>query len=150
MDKENRDVLREELRERGIVWQITGFAAVGIVATSVLALYSGVDNVPFRFLDVATSKLSWAFVPTLAFALDRSRYMFERRSDIHRKVRQEVLERSRNEGLAEGREEGIATGIAIGEKKVEEKLRERLKSKGISLPADILDEVFNHKNGKES
>ena len=138
MDKENRDVLRDELRERGIAWQIVGFAAVGIVATSVLALYSGVDSVPLRFLDVATSKLSWAFVPTLAFALDRSRYMFERRFDIRRKVRQEVRERFRNEG------------IAIGEKKAEEKLRDLLKSEGITLPPEVDERVFNHKNGKDS
>lgn len=138
MNNENRDALREELGERGIVWQVVGFATVGIVATSALALYSGVDNVPLRFLDVATSKLSWAFVPTLAFILDGSREMFKKRSDIRKEARQEVRERFRNEG------------IAVGEKMAEERLRDRLKSEGISLSPEVTERLFNHKNGKDT
>ena len=121
--------LRDELLERGVVWQVVGFAAFGIGVTSIIAIYSGADNVPFRFLDVATSKLSWAFIPTLAYTLDRSRDMFRKRSDIREAARQEV------------REEGA--------KEEAERIRKSLKAKGISIPPDVAEEIFNHKNGQD-
>ena len=138
MDKETRDSLRDELDERGARWQIVGFVTVGIVATTVLAVYSGSDSVPLRFLDVATSKLSWAFVPAFAYGLDRSRTMFERRSDIRKSMMREGLERGREEG------------IAVGEKMAEERLREWLKSAGICLSPEEIDRLFKHTNGKAS
>ncbi len=128
MEKKNGHDLRFQLDERDIVWQVTGFAIVGVVATAALAIYSGTDNVPFRFLDVATSKLSWAFVPTLAFVFDWSRDMFRTKTEIREAARQKV----REEGA---KEEG-------------DRIRELLKSDGVVLPPDVAEEIFNHKNGK--
>ena len=128
MDKKNGFDLHFELRERGIVWQVVGFAVVGVVATSVLAIYSGSDELPFRFLDVATSKLSWAFVPTFAFVLDWSRAMFKRASDISRDARREIRDK--------------------GAREAEIRIQKALESKGIPIPPDVAEEIFNHKNGK--
>ena len=142
MDKETDFDLHFELRERGIVWQVVGFAVVGVVVTSVLAVYSGSDNLPFRFLDVATSKLSWAFVPTFAFVLDWSRAMFKRASDIRRDARREVRER--------GRKEGIEEGIRIAERRSEDRFRDLLKSDGVVIPPEVVERFLNHKDGEGS
>ncbi len=122
--------LRDELLERGVVWQVVGFAAFGIGVTSIIAIYSGADNVPFRFLDVATSKLSWAFIPVIAFLIDGSRDLFRTKTEIREAARKKV----REEGA---KEEG-------------DRIRELLKSDGVVLPPDVAEKIFNHKNGKGS
>ena len=152
MDKETDFDLHFELRERGIVWQVVGFAVVGVVVTSVLAVYSGSDKLPFRFLDVATSKLSWAFAPTFAFALDWSRAMFKRASDIRRDARLEAREKARQKGIEEGRKEGIEEGrkegVRIAERRSDERFRELLNSDGVVVPPEVAERVFGDEVGK--
>ena len=119
-----------KLNERGILWQIAGFAIVGVATTSTLAIYSEANVLPFRFLEIATTKLSWAFVPAVAFIADRSRKMFETRSEIREAARRKVLER--------------------GKREEKERIRSELEAEGVVIPPEVAERVFNHKNGKES
>ena len=138
--------LPPELIDRGIVWQVAGFAILGVAATSALAIYSESDTLPFRFFEVATTKLNWAFVPTVAFIVDRSRKMFERKSEIRAAARQHVREQGRQEGIEEGRK--------LARKEVQQETEERIQSKldelGIVIPPEFADQIFNHKNGQDS
>lgn len=119
-----------KLNERGILWQIAGFAIVGVATTSTLAIYSEANALPFRFLEIATTKVSWAFVPAVAFIADRSRKMFERRSEIRAQARREFREKER--------------------RRIENRIRSELESEGVVIPPEVAERVFNHKNGKES
>ena len=98
MEKKPSYNLRFQLDERDVLWQVIGFAIIGIVTTSALAIYSGTDSVPFRFLDVATSKLSWAFIPVIAFLIDGSRDVFRTKTEIREAARQKVREEGAREG----------------------------------------------------
>ena len=150
--------LPPELIDRGVGWQVTGFAILGVAATSALAIYSETDALPFRFFEVATTKLNWAFVPTVAYLIDRSRKMFERKSEIRATARLEVLEKARKEGLEQGRIVGIEEGRIAGhiagreegERRAEDRLRSRLDELGIVVPPEFADQIFNHKNGRNS
>ena len=154
MASENHIELHSELIDRGVAWQVTGFAIIGIAATSALAIYSETDTLSFRFFEVATTKLNWAFVPTVAFVVDRSRKMFERKSEIRATARLEVLEKARQEGLKEGRITGIEEGRIIAREEVQQQTEERIQSKldelGIVIPPEFADQIFNHKNGQDS
>ena len=130
MAPEDHFELQSELIDRGIAWQVAGFAIVGVAATFALAIYSEADALPFRFFEVATTKLNWAFVPTVAFIADRSRKMFERRSEIRAAARQEILEKERREER--------------------ERIRSSLEARGVVIPPEIAEEVFNRKNGQDS
>ena len=162
MASENSFELPPELIDRGVVWQVVGFAILGVAATSALAIYSDLDTLTFRFFEVATTKLNWAFVPTVAYIVDRSRKMFERKSEIRATARLEVLEKARKEGLEQGRiagieegriagiEEGRTAGREEGERRAEDRLRSRLDELGIVVPPEFADQIFNHKNGPNS
>ena len=162
MASKNSFELPPELIDRGIVWQIAGFAILGVAASSALAIYSESDTLPFRFFEVATTKLIWAFVPTVAYLIDRSRKMFERRSEIRATARREVLEKARQEGLKEGRIAGIEQGRIAGieegriiareevQQQTEERIQARLDELGIVIPPEFADQIFNHKNGQDS
>ena len=65
--------LQTELIERGFGWQVATFAVIGGAATSALAIYSETDALSFRFFEVATTKLNWAFIPAVAYVVDWSR-----------------------------------------------------------------------------
>ena len=130
MSSEDRIELPSELIDRGVAWQVVGFAILGIAATSALAIYSETDTLTFRFFEVATTKINWAFVPTVAFIIDRSRKMFERRSEIRAAVRREVREKLR-------REEN-------------ERIRSELEDEGVVIPPEIAERVFDRNNGEES
>ncbi len=39
--------------------------------------------------------------------------------------------------------------VREGRRRELERIREALKAKGISIPADVAEEIFNHKNGQD-
>lgn len=119
-----------KLNERGILWQIAGFAIVGIASTSTLAIYSGSNALPFRFLEIATTKLSWPFVPTVAFVIDRSREMFRTDTEIREAARQRVIER--------------------GKREEKERIRSELKAHGIEIPPEIAKDIFDDETDENS
>ena len=134
MASEDRIELPSELIDRGVAWQVLGFVLVGIAATSALAIYSETDTLAFRFFEVAATKVNWAFVPTIAFIIDRSRKMFERSSEIRAAARREVRERGRQEGREEARKE------------TEDRIRSILKADGIVIPPDTAEKAFGDTN----
>ena len=84
--------------------------------------------------------------------------MFERKSEIRATARLEVLEKARKEGLEQGRIVGIEEGRIAGhiagreegERRAEDRLRSRLDELGIVVPPEFADQIFNHKNGRNS
>ncbi len=122
--------LPPELIDRGVEWQVTGFTILGVAATSALAIYSETDALPFRFFEVATTKLNWAFVPTVAYLIDRSRKMFEKSSEIRATARREVLEKAQREER--------------------ERIQSLLQAPGVVIPPEIAEKAFGDTNGKKS
>ncbi len=146
--------LQSELIDRGIAWQVAGFAVVSVAATSALAIYSDIDALPFRFFEIAATKLNWAFVPVVVFIADWSREMFKKSSDIRAEAGAKVREKARQEGLKEGRKEGRIAGIEEGRQEAtqetEERIRLKLEAEGVILSSEVAGRVFNHKNGQDS
>ena len=54
--------LPSELSERGIWWQVAGFTIVALVSLAILAEFSGSDLRAYRYLEIAATKLYWAFI----------------------------------------------------------------------------------------
>ena len=119
-----------KLNERGILWQIAGFAIVGVTTTSTLAIYSEANALPFRFLEIATTKLSWAFVPAVAFMIDRSREMFRTDTEIREAARKKVRDQGRREAA--------------------ERIRSKLKARGIEIPPEIAKDIFDDETDENS
>ena len=126
------------LDERGIFLQVTVFSVIGIAVTCALAIYSGTDVLPYRLLEIATTRVSWAFVPAVAYIVDRSREMFKTNTEIREAARAKVREEGRQEGIEEGR------------KREKDEILSSLEAEGVILSPEVAERVFNRKNGKES
>ena len=111
--------LPSELIDRGIYWQVGGFALVAVASVAILAEFSGSELRAFIYFEIAVTKLYWALVIPLAGLFDGARKMFEKMSDIRAKRRQRWLE--------EGRREERET------------LREELRRLGVTLPQEAID-----------
>ena len=96
----------------------------------------------FRIFETAVVTLYWAFAPVIAYVNDRSRELFKRNSQIRKEAKQEASRRAREEGLKEGRQVGRAAES--------ERIRSELAAKGIIIPPEVADSVFNHRNGHEN
>ena len=103
-----------ELVDRGIYWQIGGFAVVALSSAVLLVEFAGSDYRAFLYFEVAATKLYWAFVIPLAGLFDGVRKMFEKMSEIRAKRRQRWLDEGRHEGRQEGRREGRQEGRREG------------------------------------
>lgn len=119
----NTPDLPNELVDRGIYWQIGGFALVAIASVSMLAEFAGSENRTFLYFEVAATKLYWAFIIPLAGLFDGVRKMFEKMSDLRAKRKQMWL--------AEGRQEG--------RRQERERMREELQRLGVALPQEAVD-----------
>ncbi len=95
-----------ELSERGIWWQVAGFTIVALVSLAILAEFSGSDVRAYRYLEIAATKLYWAFIVPLGGLFEGVRRMFEKASEIRAAQRAKMRERWTTEGRREGRREG--------------------------------------------
>ena len=99
-----------ELADRGIWWQVAGFTLVGCVSLAILELFAGSDAVAYQWFETAVTRLYWAFVVTLAGAIDGGQKLFAKASETRRAVREKIREKGRQEGrrdgLRDGRQEG--------------------------------------------
>ena len=141
---------KPDLDEYGVLWQVVGFSIVGTVCTMILAIYSGSDALAFRIFETAVVTLYWAFAPVIAYVNDRSRELFKRNSQIRKEAKQEASRRAREEGLKEGRQVGVQEGRQEGRAAESERIRSELAAKGIIIPPEVADSVFNHRNGHEN
>ena len=97
--------LPNELSERGVWWQVIGFAIAGCASVAVLQVWEGSDYWAYRSFEIATKDLYWLFVLPLAGAIEGVRKLFEKASEIRAAQRAKMvakaMERGRKEGLKE-------------------------------------------------
>ena len=124
-----------ELVDRGIYWQIGGFALVAMVSTTIVAEFAGSEHRAFLYFEIAATKLYWALIIPLAGLFDGARKMFEKMSEYRAKRRQRWLDEGRREGLSEGRLEGRIEG-RLHER---ERLLAEMRRLGVSLPQEAID-----------
>ena len=119
--------LPNELSERGIWWQVGGFAIAGCASVAVLQIWEGSDFWAYRSFEIAVKDLYWMFVLPLAGLFEGVRKMFEKASEIRAAQREKMLRKAhakgRREGHTEGRREGHTEALA--------RVRSRLQSAAI-------------------
>lgn len=117
-----------ELVDRGIYWQIGGFAVFTCISVTILAEFAGLDSRALLYFEIAVTKLYWALIIPLAGLFDGGRKLFEKMSDIRAKRRQRWLDEGRQEGRRLERE----------------RMRRELENLGVPLPNEaiaLLDET---------
>lgn len=97
-----------ELSERGIWWQVIGFAIVGCTSVAALQIWEGLDFWTYRSFETAVKDLYWLFVLPLAGAIEGVRKLFEKASEIRAAQRAKIWQRGLNRGREEGRKEALA------------------------------------------
>ena len=100
--------LPNELSERGIWWQVGGFAIAGCASVAVLQIWEGSDFWAYRSFEIAVKDLYWMFVLPLAGLFEGVRKMFEKASEIRAAQREKMLHKAHAKGRKEGREEALA------------------------------------------
>ena len=132
--------LPNELSERGIWWQVGGFAVAGCASVAILQIWEGSDFWAYRSFAIAFKDLYWMFIFPLAGAIEGVRKLFEKASEIRAAQREKIRERGRVEGHKEGREEGIKEGIREGMEEGRKKalggMRERLQQASVAFAKD--------------
>lgn len=98
--------LPNELSERGIWWQVAGFTIVALASLVILAEFSGSGVRAYLYLEIAATKLYWAFIIPLGGLFEGVRKMFEKASEIRAAQRAKMRERWTREGRREGQREG--------------------------------------------
>ena len=100
--------LPNELGERGIWWQVGGFAITGCISVAILQIWDGSNFWAYRSLEIVVQDLYWFFVLPLAGAIEGARKMFEKASEIRAAQRAKMMERALTRGRKEGRDEALA------------------------------------------
>ena len=113
-----------ELSERGIWWQVGGFAIAGCASVAILQIWEGSDFWAYRSLAIAFKDLYWMFILPLAGAIEGVRKLFEKASEIRAAQRAKIRERGRREGIKEGRQEA------------QNRMRERLQQAAVAFEKD--------------
>ena len=141
------------LEERGFWWQAIGFGLIGAVSVSVLSIYSDSHDTMIEVYRLAATQVQWAFVAPIVAVVERIRKMFERKSEIRRMAREEVIakaeERGLEQGLERGLEQGLERGRQEGERETMERVRSDLRKQGIELTPEQERAIF-HSNGREN
>ncbi len=93
----NLSQLPGELSDRGVWWQVGGFAITGCAGVAVLQFWEGSDFWAYRSFAIAAKDLYWLFILPLAGLFEGVRKMFEKASEIRaaqrEKMRQRTLQR---------------------------------------------------------
>ena len=89
--------LPSELSERGIWWQVGGFTLTGCLCVAILAEFAGSEARAYLYFEIAVTKVYWAFVIPLAGLFDGVRKLFEKRSAIRAKIRQQGVDQGRRQ-----------------------------------------------------
>ena len=123
--------LPNELSERGIWWQVGGFAIAGCASVAVLQIWEGSDFWAYRSFEIAVKDLYWMFVLPLAGLFEGVRKMFEKASEIRAAQREKMLRKAHAKGRKEGRTEGHTEGRKEGREEALAGVRSRLQSAAI-------------------
>ena len=130
--------LPSELGERGIWWQVAGFAIVGGVSVAVLQIWEGSNFWVYRSFEIAAKDLYWLFILPLAGAIEGARKMFEKASEIRAAQRAKIVERALSRGRKQARKE-----IRDRLSKAEEQFPQRDPQTGaIVLTPEVMEYLF--------
>lgn len=106
-----------ELAERGIWWQIGGFAVVSAASVALLVEFDGSGIRAFRYFEAAVRTMYWANVFVLIGLFEGVRRMFEKASELRARYRQQAErkaeERGREQQRARRREAMSRFGIEV-------------------------------------
>ena len=86
--------LPNELAERGIWWQIGGFAVISAASAALLVEFEGSGTRAYHYLEVAVKTLYWANVFVLIGLFEGVRKMFEKASTLRARYRKQAEERA--------------------------------------------------------
>ena len=100
-----------ELAERGIWWQVAGFAVVSAVCTAVLVEFEGSETRAYQYLETACKAMYWANVFVLIGLFEGVRRMFEKASELRARYREQAERRAVERGMKKGMKQGIEQGI---------------------------------------
>lgn len=100
-----------ELAERGIWWQVAGFAVVSAVCTAVLVEFEGSETRAYQYLETACKVMYWANVFVLIGLFEGVRRMFEKASELRARYREQAERRAVERGMKKGMKQGIEQGI---------------------------------------
>ena len=95
-----------ELVERGIWWQIAGFAIVSAVSTAALVEFEGSETRAYQYLETACKTMYWANVFALIGLFEGVRRMFEKASELRARYREQAERRAVERGMKQGIKEG--------------------------------------------
>ncbi len=151
------------LEERGFWWQAIGFGLIGAISVSVLSIYSDSHDTMIEVYRLAATQVQWAFVAPIVATVERIRKMFEKKSEIRRMAREEVIAKAKEQGLEQGLERGLERGLEQGierglergleqgrqegERGAMERFRSNLRKHGIQLTAEQEEDMFNGYRG---
>ena len=125
--------LPNELVDRGIYWQIGGFAVFACASVAILSEFAGSEHRVFLYFEIAATKLYWAFVIPLAGLFEGVRRLFEKMSDIRAKRRQRWLDEGRREGRRLERE----------------RMRQEIQRLDVTLPPEVLASLLEGSDDTE-
>ena len=87
-----------ELAERGIWWQIGGFAVVSAASVALLVEFEGSETRAFRYFEAAVRTMYWANVFVLIGLFEGVRRMFEKASELRARYRQQAERKAEERG----------------------------------------------------
>ena len=94
-----------ELVERGIWWQIAGFAIVSAASAAILVEFQGSESRAYQYLETACKTMYWANVFVLVGLFEGVRRMFEKASELRARYRAQMDRRAEERGREQGRKE---------------------------------------------
>ena len=135
------------LEERGFWWHAIGFGSIGVISVAILSVYSDSDQWIIDVFRLSATQLQWAFVAPIVALIERTRRMFEKKSEIRQAAREEVIAKAEAQGLEKGIEQGLEKGIVQGRQQGERETMKRFKSDlrkhGVQLTAEQEQALFN-------
>ena len=131
--------LTATLEKRGLIWQGSGFALIGVGSLLVLSIYSEADHWSIGIHRLAVTQLNWAFVLAIALAIEGIRRMFETSTAIRKAARSKFIAKQVEKAERRGEERGA--------RQAAERYKANLRKQGIELTPEMERQVFG--NGRD-
>ena len=122
-----------ELAERGIWWQVAGFAVVSAGCTAVLVEFEGSETRAYQYLETACKAMYWANVFVLIGLFEGVRRMFEKASELRARYREQAVRKAEERGIKQGMERGMERGIERGIEEARSRRKEALSRFGVEV-----------------
>ena len=122
-----------ELAERGIWWQVAGFAIVSAGCTAMLVEFEGSETRAYQYLETACKVMYWANVFVLIGLFEGVRRMFEKASELRARYREQAVRKAEERGIKQGMERGMERGIERGIEQARARRKEALSRFGVEV-----------------